>query len=199
MERYMANKDKLSVWKDEGMSPDSMEKFQVRFDPFANRLVFPIRSLDGKIINICGRTLNPNYKEQKIRKYCYYFELGRLDTLYGFYENKENILHRQEIILFEGSKSVMIADSWGIHNTAAILTSHLNPYQFEILVKLGVRVVFALDADVDIKEDKNIRRLLPYVQVEYIKDVYKLLDSKDAPVDRGKEIFDRLYLERRRL
>ena len=43
----------------------------------------------------------------------------------------------------------MKADTWGIPNTGAILTSHLNPNQFKILIRLGVRVIFALDAEVD--------------------------------------------------
>ena len=52
---------------------------------------------------------------------------GELKTIYGFAENLENIKKQGEIILFEGCKSVLMADTWGIHNAGAILTSHLNP------------------------------------------------------------------------
>ena len=93
----------------------------------------------------------------------------------------------------------MIADSWGVHNTGAILTSHLNPYQFNLLIQLGVHVVFALDAEVNIEEDANIMKLRPYVQLEWVRNRRSLLKDKDSPVDRGFEIFQTLYAERRRL
>lgn len=184
-------------WRSEGISDASMRKFQVKYDSFQNRLVFPIRSLDGKIINISGRTLVENPKLHKIRKYSYYYPLGLLDTIYGVFENKIGISKKKEIILFEGAKSVMIADGWGIDNAAAILTSHLNPQQFKILIQLGVRVVFALDEDVDVRQDENIQRLRHYVNVEWVyprRD--KLLGPKMAPVDAGKEVWESLYKRR---
>ena len=199
MERYERNEDKLSVWRDEGITQQSMERFSVRYDPFSDRIVYPIRDMRGNIINVCGRTLDPNYKEHKQRKYTYFKPLGVLDTIYGFSDNREEILAKKEIILFEGAKSVMIADGWGIKNTGALLTSHLNNYQFNHLIRMGVRVVFALDAEIDIRTDVNIKRLLPYVNVEWVVNRRNLLDEKDSPVDRGREIFETLYKERMRL
>jgi len=199
MNRYERNPDKLSVWRDEGITPESMERFFVRYDPFSDRIVYPIRNMQGDIINVCGRTLDPDYKANKQRKYTYFKPLGILDTIYGFAENKEEILKKREIVLFEGAKSVMIADGWGIKNTGAILTSHLNPQQFKLLIRMGITVVFALDAEVDIREDVNIKKLLPYVRVEWVRNRRGLLDDKDAPVDKGLEVFQTLYEERGRL
>lgn len=199
MDRYDLNWDKLSVWEDEGITRQAMTEFQVRYDPFSDRIVYPIRSMTGKIINVCGRTLDPEFKEKRQRKYTYFHPLGTLDTIYGLWENREAIREKGEVILFEGAKSVMIASGWGIHNTGAILTSHLNPNQFQILIKLGVRIVFALDAEMDIRKDENIRRLIPYARVDWVRNKDGLLEEKDAPVDKGKEVFDRLYSERRRL
>lgn len=199
MNRYERNDEKLSLWRDEGIKPESMERFFVRYDPFSDRIVYPIRNMQGDIINVCGRTLDPDYKVNKQRKYTYFKPLGILDTIYGFAENKEEILKKREIILFEGAKSVMIADGWGIKNTGAILTSHLNPHQFKLLIRLGVTVVFALDAEIDIREDANIKKLLPYVRVEWVRNRRGLLEDKDAPVDKGLEVFQTLYEERGRL
>lgn len=199
MIRYECDKNKLSVWEQEGISFESMEKFQVRYDPFSDRIVYPIRNMKGDIINVCGRTLDPDYKEKKLRKYTYFKPLGILDTIYGFAENREEIMKKKEIILFEGAKSVMIANSWGICNTGAILTSHLNPYQFKELIKMGVKIVFALDAEVDIREDINIMKLIPYAPVYWVRNRRGLLDDKDSPVDKGEEVFRTLYEERWRV
>lgn len=199
MDRYEWDLSKMSGWLKEGIGEDALKFFQVRFDPYSNRIVYPIRNLEGKIVNVAGRTIDPDFKEKKLRKYTYFKPLGMLDTIYGLFENKEEILKKREIILFEGAKSVMLARGWGIKNTGAVLTSHLNPQQFQILIKLGVRVVFALDSDVDISRDVNIRRLLPYTQVEWVRNRNGLLEDKDAPVDKGFDVFKKLYEERVRL
>ena len=122
-----------------------------------------------------------------------------MDIIYGLHENLGTIQKQKEIILFEGAKSVLIADGWGIQNCGALLTSHLNPGQMKILAKLGVRAVFALDRDVDVSKDKNIRKLTNYIHVETIRDTGHLLDEKDSPVDKGEEVFRKLYEQRTRL
>jgi DNA primase len=193
MERYEKNDEKLSAWKSEGISDEVLDFFNVRYDAFSNRIVFPIRNTKSKIINISGRTLNENYKELGQRKYTYFFPLGALNTVYGLSENIEAIKKSREIILFEGAKSVMLARTWNIFNTGAVLTSHLNPNQVKILAALGCRVVFALDKGVNIKQDDNIRRLKRYVSVDYLFDSDNLLNEKEAPVDRGLEVFKNLY------
>lgn len=198
MERYEKKPDKLAIWKQEGISEASLERFQVYYDSFSDRLVYPIRNMDGKIVNIGGRTLDPAWKEKKLRKYTYFHPWGTMNTIYGLFENMQYILEKKEIILFEGCKSVLLADSWGIKNTGALLTSHLSPNQLKILAKLGCRIVFALDKDVRIRDDHNIQILKNYVDVEYLWDRADLLEEKDSPVDKGIEVFQTLYKQRLR-
>lgn len=199
MLRYENRADKLAVWEAEGISKESLKKFQVMYDSFSDRLVYPIKNRDGKIVNIGGRTLDPKWKEKELRKYCYFYSWGKLELIYGLFENLESVLEKREIILFEGCKSVLLADTYGIHNTGALLTSHLNPHQMKILAQLGVRVVFALDRDVDITKDHNIERLKRYVYVEYVNDKNGFLDPKDSPVDKGADVFNDVYNNRLRL
>lgn len=196
MERYEKRDDKLAVWEQEGISRESLDKFQVYYDSFSDRLVYPIRNIEGKIVNIGGRTLDPLWKEKKQRKYTYFHQWGSMNTIYGIAENIEAIIQKREVILFEGCKSVLLADSWGIHNTGALLTSHVSANQLKILARLGCRIVFALDKDVRIRDDHNIGRLKQYVNVEYLWDREDLLGEKDAPVDKGFEVFQRLYNQR---
>jgi DNA primase len=193
MERYETTDEKLAIWESEGISRSSIDKFQVRYDSFSDRLVYPIRSLDGTIINVSGRAVDEQWKEKGMRKYTYFKPLGILDTVYGLAENREAINEKREIIVFEGAKSVLLADTWGVPNAAALLTSHLNPYQLKILAKLACRVVFALDKGVTVREDENIRRLKRFVTVEYIWDKDGLLEDGMSPVDAGLEAWKTLY------
>jgi len=199
MERYEKRADKLAIWEKEGISKESLDKFQVYYDGFSDRLVYPVRDLNGKIINVGGRAVSPTWKEEGQRKYCYFFQFGTINTIYGLSDNMDAIKKAGEVILFEGCKSVLIADTWGIHYCGAILTSHLSVNQMKILAKLGVNVTFALDKDVKVWEDKNINKLKRYVNVSYIYDTDGLLDSKDSPVDKGVDVFKTLYLHRGRL
>ena len=199
MSKYEKNNDALKVWEDEGISRQVLDKWQVYYDGFSNRLVYPIRNLSGMIVNIGGRTLDKEWKEKGFRKYTYFAKWGgEMDVIYGLYDNLEEILARKEVILFEGCKSVLLADTWGIRNTAAILTSHLSPAQMQILAQIGVRVVFALDKEVSIKDDHNIKRLKKYTEVEYLWDKNDVLEEKMAPVDMGEDIFKTLYQQRLR-
>lgn len=196
MEIYDPDPSKRSLWAAEGVSEDTMRKFQVRFDDVSQRIVYPVRNPDGKIVNVHGRTIDPDFKLKNIRKYTYFIHFGALETIFGLYENRESILSQREIVLFEGAKSVMLADTWGIHNTAAIMTSHLNQAQMKLLAGLGVRAVFALDKDVNPYLDENIRKLRKFVQVDVVIDRNDLLEDKMSPVDLGLSTWKRLYSER---
>lgn len=200
MDRFEFRKEKLQAWVDEGIPFDLLWKYQVRYDAFDDRIVYPIRNMDGQIFCVSGRTCDPDYKEKGIRKYTYTTQIGSLPALYGLWENQNEIFLRKEAIVFEGCKSVLKAVTFGFPNGIALLTSHLSPFQTEAMIKVasfhGVRFVFALDADVDITKDKNIRRLRDYARVEWIKNRNDLLSEKDSPVDKGKEVFEKLYAMR---
>ena len=203
MEQYEFRRDKLQLWVDEGIGWDTLRLFGVRYDAFDNRIVYPVKDYDGNIISICGRTCDPEYKEKKIRKYTYKNAIGALDTLYWFSDSRQYILDAREIIIFEGAKSCMKAYEWGFRNTAALLTSHLSMNQFRFLIRLcgfnDVRVVFALDSDIDITKDENIQKLCQYARVEWIRNRDELLPPKDSPTDQGHDVFVNLYDRRERL
>jgi DNA primase len=191
--------DKLAAWLAEGIGIASLERFQVRYDGVSNRLVFPVRDMYGGMINVCGRTLDENFKAKRIPKYIYMRSIGAMPTIFGFSENEQFIRSANQLILFEGSKSVMLADTWGIKNTGALLTSHLSEWQMRELIQLQIPVVFALDKEIDVREDKRVCKLCKYVTVEAIVDTGGLLQDKMAPVDAGLAVFRQLYAARVRI
>lgn len=206
MDKYITD-DHLNVWVNEGIPLEILEEHQVKYDPFANRLVYPIRNLDGKIVNIGGRTLDPDWKQKGLRKYNYYQSWGTINVIYGLYEsllNKTGILSTYNLTIFEGAKSVMLANAWGIRDCGAILTSHLSVNQTGILLSLcskhNIAVTFALDKEIDVMQDKHIMMLKKYINVYYLFDKEGLLpDPKMSPVDMGEEVFRKLFEQRIKL
>lgn len=192
MNQFKWDLNHLSSWIEEGISSEILELFQVRYDEQRNRIVFPIRSPDGTIIDVSGRSLN----DTNAPKYTYLYPLGALDTIYGWYEHREECERKKEIILFEGAKSVMKLQQLGIHNSGAILGCHLNREQLKLLIQFGLRVVFALDKEIDITLDKNILKLTKFVKVEWVKNRDDLLSNKMSPIDAGRVVWEFLYRNR---
>lgn len=195
-------------WEEEGINPKIMKKYNIRIDHNANRIVYPVYDSGLNLIGFKGRTRFKNYKEMKIKKYQNYQKIGTTDFFIGMKENYENIKRQNEAIIFEGIKSGMKVEEWGYDYWLSSETGWLNDDQVLILIKLGVKnVVIAYDNDVAISKIRECtEKLRKFTNVyavtdrRYLKD--RLLGSSEdklSPCDKGKEIWEILYKEKRRL
>lgn len=191
-------------WVDEGIKPEIMKKFQIRIDEKTNRIVYPIYDNNFKLIGIKGRTRYKNYKLLKIQKYMNYFKIGKSDFFVGMKENWESIQKHDEVIIFEGIKSVMKAYGWGYDYCVASETSWLSEDQVKVLISRKIKdVVIAFDNDVEFKKieecTKNLRR---FANVYVIRDRTKLLGNKEdklSPCDKGRDVWEMLYSKKERI
>jgi DNA primase len=188
-------------WIDEGIDPFIMFKYNIRIDHKANRIVYPVYDNDCNLIGIKGRTRYENYKELGLKKYQNYHKIGTTDFFIGMKENKENIKHKNEVIIYEGIKSGMKAEAWGYDNWLASETSCLNDEQVKILIEMKIKdIVIAYDTDVEIDKIKECTKLLKkFTNVFYIYDKNKLLGKKEdkmSPVDKDRDTWERLYREK---
>lgn len=198
MDRYA--KADISPWIEEGIPQKIIDKYGVRLDVQGNRIVYPVYDNTGNLINVKGRTIYKNFKEMRIPKYINYFKVGDLDYFQGYHLKKHLIDSAGEIIIFEGIKSVMKADSFGYYNSVSCETHKLNNLQIRFLIGLRCNVVIAFDKDVDFnKIVKNLEMLNKFANVYVIRDKEGLLEYKDSPVDQGKEIWERLYQNKIRI
>ena len=188
-------------WESEGISAEVMDKYDIRIDHNSNRIVYPVWDNCGNLIGCKGRTRFENYKELNIKKYLNYTKIQTTDFFMGMRENRENIMKSRRAIIFEGLKSVMHVASWGYEDCLAAETSHINNAQSAILVGLGVKeCVIAFDKGVSLAEIKeNTKLLRRFTNLSVIIDKWGLLEDKDSPCDKGKEIFETLYERRVRI
>ena len=196
------SKEYPQEWIDEGIPREILDKYEIRIDHESNRIVYPLYDNDGNLVGVKGRTRWKNWKAMGIgSKYMAYNSFGRTDFFVGMKQNRDNIIETGEAIIVEGIKSVMKLDNFGYHNGLAAETSTINDEQIKILLALGVKnVVIALDKGVDFsKIAKPLNILKRFTNVYIIRDYKGLLDDKDAPVDKGKEIWEKLYDEKRRV
>lgn len=195
-------------WVEEGINPRIMKKYNIRIDHNANRIVYPVYDNGLNLIGFKGRTRFKNYKEMKIKKYQNYQKIGTTDFFIGMKENYENIKKHNEVIIFEGIKSGMKVEEWGYDYWLSSETGWLNDEQVLILIKLGVKdIVIAYDNDVALSKIRECtEKLRKFTNVyaitdrSFLKD--KLLGSSEdkmSPCDKGKEVWEILYREKRRL
>lgn len=198
-------KEAATEWVKEGISREVMDLFEVRIDTYQNRIVYPVYDIKGNLINIKGRTRYPNYKALKIPKYINYHSVGVMDYFQGLNITLPYVQEKKEIIIFESIKSVMKAYDWGYKNCASAEKHTLTKEQFNLLVRLKVNIVFAYDSDVDYNSSdvkQSIDRLKRLTNVYLIQDKKGLLggkQAKNAPVDLGKDIWETLYGNKRKI
>ena len=209
-ERYVFDIKALSLWAHEGIDFNTMLKYHISYDPLENCIIIPHFDLEGNVVGVRGRYLD----EDAVAKYKpVYYNGVQLNhptnkTLYGYYQNKRAIEMTKTCIIFEAEKSVMMMDTAYDGNNVSVATSgqHISNEHIQILLNSGVRhVVLAYDADYKDDDDINkkfkeykdyVRPLQAYFTVSIIMDVNHYLGYKDSPIDRGKEVFQKLMKER---
>lgn len=188
-------KDCYMFWKD-GVNSTTQEKFKVSYDVLENRIVFPIRDEYGNLISFKGRTCDNNYKINGIPKFISYYPCCNNNYLFGLYENYKYILNSEEIIVMEAEKSVMQLDSVNINNDVAISKKTISSIQLKKLLKLGKNIILAFDKDVTLEEIFiECRKFNNLCDVYYIYDTLNILKEKESPIDKGLEVFNKLYNE----
>lgn len=194
-------------WVDEGISIDSMKKYSIMYSSFLNRIIIPHYDIDNNMIGIRGRTLTESDEEQygkyspiKIGNTMFNHPLGY--NLYGLNINAETIKQKQKVLIVEGEKSVLQADTmFGSDNfTLAVCGSSLHSWQRNMLIKLGVKeVIIGLDKQYENPDDKEADVWAEHIMKEFVRplsayfSVYVLWDNdntlgyKQSPTDCGKD------------
>lgn len=196
------------LWNQEGISFDSMKKYNILYSVWQHSIIIPHYSIDNKLIGIRTRNLGDweieffgKYAPLKIGNIFYSHPLGQ--NLYGLNHNLNAIKRKRKIMLVESEKSVMQTDTMFDDDnfTVALCGSNLTDFQKNIILSLGVReVIIGLDKQYEsldseeckkwanhIKE-KIIDKLSAYVTVSVLWDTSNLLGYKDSPTDKGKEV-----------
>ena len=182
----------------EGIMPWTWKKFGLGYSYQRKRTVIPLRYwLTGELLGYNMRTSIENPEMFGIKKYWITPKYPKSINLYGLYENMADIQRAGYVVVYEAEKSVLKRDSLGDATGVAVQGHSLSLEQIKILIGLNVEIIIAFDKDIDVDYlryccDKFylIRR------VSYIYDKDNLLDEKDAPVDKGNAVFQRLFNNR---
>lgn len=207
------------LWLKDGIKPEVMDKFNIGFWNRENKITIPHFDINGRLIGIRARTLNPEeaelygkYRPVQIGTTLYAHPLHF--NLYGIYEHQEAIRQCRKAIIVEGEKSVLLDDGYyGEWSTAvACCGSNINKFQISLLTNvLGANeITIAFDKEYEDWRSNEAREYQEKIRnmckkykgqatFYYIWDIDNLLARKDSPYDKGKEIFEKLYKHRIRI
>ena len=198
-------------WLEYGISEEVLEKYNIRYYPYKSQIVIPCNDIDGDLIGIRIRNMNP---EIDIK----YKPLKRLDGteytfptdnyFYGENFNIERIKKEKEVWLVEAEKSVLKAETWFEDKNLALglYGCYLSDIKLKKLINANVnRAVIMLDSDfTEIGENQEYKdfetrvikmanKLKPYMEVYVCYNNLGFDGYKFSPFDFTKEQFDKLY------
>lgn len=199
----------LKEWLDEGITKEAMDAFNVRYWLKEDQVIIPHYDINGELVGIRSRNMRSTlvnmgmkYIPTLVQKIRYRHNTSL--NLYGLNVSKNAIKKTKRAILFEGEKSCMKSYSYyGEDSIAcAVCGSNIFKTQINYLLNLGVsEVVIAFDKQYENNNERGrylmnliqiASTLTPYMTTYILIDKDNLLDYKDSPVDKGKEVFEKL-------
>lgn len=114
---------------------------------FFKRVMFPIRSSNGKVIAFTGRVLPDNEYGPKYMNSPETPIYHKADNVYGQYESRQEIRKKDLLIMCEGTTDVISAHQIGVKNIVAPLGTALTSGQLTKLSKLTKNIFFLFDSD----------------------------------------------------
>jgi DNA primase len=116
-----------------------------RYDRFRDRVMFPIRSVQGAVIGFGGRVLDRGEPKYLNSPETPVFSKGR--ELYGLYEARAAIRQRGYVLVVEGYMDVVALAQSGFGNAVATLGTACTAEHVQKLVRFAEAVVFSFDGD----------------------------------------------------
>lgn len=116
-------------------------------DRFRGRVVFPIRSMSGRILGFGGRILGSS---KNIAKYINSPEsliYQKSKVLYGIFESKQSIVKNDNCFLVEGYTDVIKMHQCGISNVVSSSGTALTENQIRLINRLTKNITVVFDGD----------------------------------------------------
>ena len=171
------------LFYDDNIGYQTQKDFEIGFDPESNRYTIPIRSELGDLLGVKGRYFYRDVPENE-NKYIYLEPCSKSQVLYGLDKTMPYIKNLGRVYVFESEKAVMQLWDYGYKNAVSTGGKELSHYQIELLVRLGVDIVLAMDKDVTKEELETIADRFPdELPIYYIYDEEDILDNKESPSD----------------
>ncbi len=124
---------------------DGNEADTKRYDRFRDRIMFPIRSVQGEVIGFGGRVIDQGEPKYLNSPETPVFSKGR--ELYGLFEARTALRQRGYALVVEGYMDVVALAQSGFGNAVATLGTACTAEHVQKLFRFTDSVVFSFDGD----------------------------------------------------
>ena len=114
-------------------------------DRFRNRLLFPIRTREGRVVGFGGRALGDAMPKYLNSPQSVIFDKSAL--LFGLDLAQESIRRDDQVVIVEGYMDAIAAHQFGYLNVVAAMGTAVTEQQIGLVKRLSRNIVLALDAD----------------------------------------------------
>jgi DNA primase len=114
-------------------------------DRFRNRLLFPIRTREGRVVGFGGRALGDAIPKYLNSPQSVIFDKSTL--LFGLDLAQESIRRDDQVVIVEGYMDAIAAHQCGYTNVVAAMGTAVTEQQIGLVKRLSRNIVLALDAD----------------------------------------------------
>ncbi len=116
-------------------------------DRFRDRVIFPIKSMSGRILGFGGRILGSSKNLAKYINSPESLIYQKSKVLYGIYESKQSIVKNDNCFLVEGYTDVIKMHQSGISNVVASSGTALSENQIRLINRLTKNITVVFDGD----------------------------------------------------
>jgi DNA primase len=122
-------------------------KEEKQFDRFKGRVMFPIKSMSGRVLGFGGRILTSDKKAAKYLNSPESDIYHKSKVLYGIYQAKQSIAKEDNCYLVEGYTDVIQFNQTGIENVVSSSGTALTPEQIRLVNRLTKNITVLFDGD----------------------------------------------------
>lgn len=162
------------------------------YDTFRNRLMFPIRDENGRVIAFGGRVMPGSEDPAKYLNSPETPLFSKSRCVFGLDLARQRIVETRTVVVVEGYTDVVMAHQFGVSNVVSILGTAMTEQHVAIMRRFADRIVLLFDADTagDTAVNRAVELFLTQPIEITIASMPQGVDPDEYLIAHGAEAFE---------
>jgi DNA primase len=164
------------------------------YDTFRNRLMFPIRDENGRVIAFGGRVMPGSEDPAKYLNSPETPLFSKSRCVFGLDLARQRIVETRTVAVVEGYTDVVMAHQFGVSNVVSILGTAMTEQHVAIMRRFADRIVLLFDADTagDTAVNRAVELFLTQPVEIAIASMPEGVDPDEYLIAHGAEAFEKV-------
>lgn len=164
------------------------------YDTFRNRLMFPIRDENGRVIAFGGRVMPGSEDPAKYLNSPETPLFSKGKSVFGLDLARQRLVETRTAVVVEGYTDVVVAHQYGASNVVSVLGTAMTEQHVNTLRRFADRIVLLFDADAagDLAVDRAVGLFLTQPVEIAIASMPADVDPDEYLIEHGAEGFEKM-------